>query len=246
MTGKMAILLLLILSGMSIFTLGWIIGKHASKEFNIIGVFWIWLTEVSGVLAAFATVMGAIVAFKAYGSWKMQMTHKDLYESHKKMLENINKIHNIIKSTAITDVYIIESILDDAKIMYRESGDLEYALNRRWFDARDALHDIFSGGKINNFVSMDIVPLSKDPFGNRSSQLCELISEYCTLAISYSLSINRFCACSLVKAIERHEVTNNLGTRTILFDLSYEGKIFKEMECKLVEIQKELSHIWFR
>lgn len=94
-------------------SLGYLMGRTSSESSK-------WLLDLSSLLGAFgsllgglATVFAAWVAFGAYGAWKKQVTHPEVFKNDCETVEYINEITNRI-SNAKADYknFLILSVKD--------------------------------------------------------------------------------------------------------------------------------------
>ncbi|HIF9473120.1 TPA: hypothetical protein ACX6SG_001616 [Photobacterium damselae] len=91
-------------------SLGYLMGRTSNDK---------WLLDLSSLLGStgsllggLATVFAAWVAFGAYGAWKKQITHPEMFKNDMYIMENLNEIHTKISGA-------LEFIGDDIVYYYK-------------------------------------------------------------------------------------------------------------------------------
>ncbi|KJF85737.1 hypothetical protein [Photobacterium phosphoreum] len=94
-------------------SLGYLMGKTTPEASK-------WLLDLSSLLGSIgsllgglATVFAAWVAFGAYGAWKKQITHPEMFQNHRDSLLKLEKYHAILHRVVEYDVFNIDMMLFD-------------------------------------------------------------------------------------------------------------------------------------
>lgn len=94
-------------------SLGYLMGRTSAESSK-------WLLDLSSLLGSIgsllgglATVFAAWVAFGAYGAWKKQITHPEMFQNHRDSLLNLEKYHAILHRVVEYDVFNIDMMLFD-------------------------------------------------------------------------------------------------------------------------------------
>ncbi|WP_318490491.1 hypothetical protein [Photobacterium leiognathi] len=213
-----------------------------------------WLLDLSSLLGAFgsllgglATVFAAWVAFGAYGTWKKQITHPEIFQNDFNILKELNEIHGQIFNSLefvgddiVNDykLYLLESaLIKNSNSLIDESGRKEKYLKKSNLYYCDLKNLGFNKELLVRIHKL--LYISKLPFEDET-ELSKIILRYFLLARYLFEQYDNICVYVDFCKTDEKIFDNKLKVD----DVKYDGLIHQEMNKALNIVNCKITQKW--